>query len=562
MPTYTVQAPSGKTYEVDAPEGATPEQLGQFILSQNKDERVAMTRAQMAKEYAPTVGMGVGERLLAGAGKGLSDMAQGAGQWLGITDRQDVLEKRALDAPLMDTRSGAVGSFAGKAIPAAAATFLFPGASAPLVAGGVGAGLGAIEPSASSGETVQNIALGGVFGAGGQKVANVVTDKLKQRAAQKATEFAAQQAANAQKLGAARDAQAAGYVIPPSDIQPQGAVMEALGGLSGKIKTAQSASVKNQTVSDKLARRALGLADDAPLTADVLDAMRSEAGKAYANVASLGKFDATGAALPKNVKVQESISPLLAGKTKSVDARELVESWKQANHDATAYYRAYARDANPETLAKAKANASAAKAIDDFLTGKVSALQSRTPQQLIQDLAAGKIDQAEFLKQTLLNASGKNLVSELKNARKLIAKSYTVEGALNSETGSVSAQALAKALEKGKPLEGDLLTIAKAGQAFPKATQALKEAPKELSPLDFGAAALGLVGSGGNPLAAAGLVARPAVRNALLTDLIQRTASSQKKPPSAAMANALANPLVRLLYGPSAAVPAMQIGQQ
>ena len=63
-----------------------------------------------------------------------------------------------------------------------------------------------------------------------------------------------------------------------------------------------------------------------------------------------------------------------------------------------------------------------------------------------------------------------------------------MQKALNEQTGNVSAQQLAKDLAKGRPLSGDLLTVAQMGQAFPKATQALKEAPKAVSPLDFAVA--------------------------------------------------------------------------
>jgi hypothetical protein len=142
-----------------------------------------------------------------------------------------------------------------------------------------------------------------------------------------------------------------------------------------------------------------------------------------------------------------------------------------------------------------------------------------------------------------------DLLKGYREARKLIAKTYTVQKALNAETGDVSAQTLARELGKGKPLSGDILTAAQAGAAFPKATQALKETPKALSPLDFGAAGLGLMGSGGNPLAAAGLIARPAARAALLSSPAQRMALSQ--------AGALQKPnaLMRLMQNEPVSLP-------
>ena len=109
------------------------------------------------------------------------------------------------------------------------------------------------------------------------------------------------------------------------------------------------------------------------------------------------------------------------------------------------------------------------------------------------------------------------------DARKLIAKTYTVQKALNEQTGNVSAQQLANDLAKGRPLSGDLLTVAQMGQAFPKATQALKEAPKATSPLDFAVAGM-TAGATANPLAMATVAARPVARSMLLSGPMQRAA--------------------------------------
>lgn len=151
-------------------------------------------------------------------------------------------------------------------------------------------------------------------------------------------------------------------------------------------------------------------------------------------------------------------------------------------------------------------------------------------------------------------------VKQFREARQLIAKTYSVESALNSQTGNVSAQKLAAQLQKGKQLSGELLTIAKAGDAFKPAMQALKESPKDLSPLDFATAGIAAAGSGGNPLAALGLVARPALRSMLLSDPAQALAMRQLTAPTSRISNVVGNPLVRLLYGPGAAV-APNVGQ-
>lgn len=539
MPKYTIQSPSGKTYTIEGPEGATANQLGQFILSQSQEERVAVTRSQMAEEYSPTKGMGTLERTAAGVGKGLTDFARGAGQLVGLVNRDDVAQSRAIDAPLMDTTAGKVGNFAGKAVPLAAASLLAPGAGTVAGASAMGAGAGLLEPSTSTGETIQNVALGGVTGAAGQFGGNKLADWLAKRAAGKTAQFATQQAANAQKLGAAKAANAQGYVIPPSDIQPQGPIIEALGGLSGKIKTAQTASAKNQVVTDALARKAVGLSPDEALTRDVLKGIRDQAGQAYDAFKTVGTVQADAA---YNAAL-DGVEQTLKGATKSFpglksdEVGNLVKTMRQPQFDAsdaidaTKVLRGLSEDAygaGNKTLAKAYRKVS--DALEDALDRH-------------------------------LQATAPDAVQQFRDARKLIAKTYTVEKALNSETGQVSAQVLAAQLKRGKPLSDELLTIAKVGDAFKPAMQALKETPKDLSPLDFGAAGLGLVGSGGNPLAALGLVARPTTRAALLSPMAQRNALRDLSGPSNLMSRVTNNELARLLYG-TAPVSAVNVGQQ
>lgn len=287
-------------------------------------------------------------------------------------------------------------------------------------------------------------------------------------------------------------AQQAGYVVPPTQARPT-LVNRFLEGTAGKLSTAQQASAKNQGVTNSLVRRELGIADDIPLSTDTLDAIRAEAGKAYGAIANLGRFEAMGAKLPKDVKVQNFTDMLTLRRRSEVDAGELVRAWRQANHDANGYYRAFARDANPETQAKAKAAATAAKQIDEFLESSLEKM--------------GRAD----------------MVQALREARVRIAKTYSVEKALNSSTGNVDATKLAKTLDNDKPLSGNLRTIAEVSKAFPKATQ-LQERMGSLpgiSPLDVATFA-SLSGMTGNPNFLGGLFLRPMARNAALSRQVQR----------------------------------------
>jgi hypothetical protein len=101
----------------------------------------------------------------AGWGKGAVDMARGAGQWLGLVSREDVADSRERDAALMDTKAGKFGNISGAMTAAAPAAFI-PGANTVVGASLIGAGLGALQPSVSTGETAGNIGLGAATGAG------------------------------------------------------------------------------------------------------------------------------------------------------------------------------------------------------------------------------------------------------------------------------------------------------------------------------------------------------------------------------------------------------------
>lgn len=400
---------------------------------------------------------------------------------------------------------GAVANAARVALPAAAAARVAPllsaietggiGGAANLptrIAGGAIAGgtMGAmIDPREAAGGAVAG-ALLPVAGAGLRALRSAVSPE----------------AANPQILQAARDAAARGYVIPPSDIQPQGMLTEALGGLSGKIKTAQVASARNQSVTNDLARQALGLPEGTAITPDTLAAVRQQAGKAYEAVRGAGTVVADKAyadALDKIVAQSQgaersfpglSVNPvndvIATLKRPQFDAGDAVDAIRSLRDMADS---AYAKGDKAIGAAYKQASGALEDALDRHLsaTGQADALQA------------------------------------MRTARQTIAKTYTLAKAANATTGDINAQVLAGQLAKGRPLSGELAQIASTAAAFPKATQALKEAPKSLSPLDFlGAGAAGL----GHPLGLATIAARPAARSLLLSPAMQARALKDASP--------------------------------
>ena len=111
-------------------------------------------------------------RFLAGAGKGMTDLARGVAQKLGGYSFSDAKDQAAQDAPLMQTSAGKWGDVAGTAAPTLAAGWI-PGANSILGSAAIGAGLGAAQPATSFGDLAANTGLGAAAGAGGNLAGKV-----------------------------------------------------------------------------------------------------------------------------------------------------------------------------------------------------------------------------------------------------------------------------------------------------------------------------------------------------------------------------------------------------
>jgi len=292
-----------------------------------------------------------------------------------------------------------------------------------------------------------------------------------------------------QMVQAVEKARETGYTVPPTQAGG-GIVNRALEGMAGKASTLQEASVRNQNITNKLATKSLGLPEDTILTPEVLGAIREDAGKAYDAIATLPK------------KAAVSAEPLMNRvATFEIDPKKMVYDLRVARKEADSYYNAYARSADPEHLTKAKSAKSLATKLEDDLEKYASDM--------------GKED----------------LLPKLRDARQLIAKTYTVENAMNKTTGTVDARELAKRLQKGKPMSDELKQIAEFGQAFPKASQRpeIIGGTIGISPLDYAAASITggasmLGGSNKETTGAAtlaALLARPAARRLVLSAPMQ-----------------------------------------
>lgn len=439
MPRFEITSPEGKRFEVTAPDGATQDDVLAYAQQQFKP-------VQPHQPVSPVDSMSFPQKFLAGMGKGMVDLGRGTGQMLGLVDQKAIDEARKQDAPLMNTGAGIAGNIAGN-VATAAPAMLIPGANGVLGASMVGGALNALQPTGSDESRLQNAALGALTAGGAQyglgKIAGAAANRLS-NAESKGSTLASQ---NTERDAILKASQDAGYVVPPS-MAGAGMGPRIAEGLSGKYKTNQLASIKNQNVSDALSRKALGLAEDQPLTVDAMKAIRADAfDRGYVPVTNAGAIatdKAYEAALSSLAATTSKASRSFPAAVKD-EITPFVESMKVPQFDAG---DAIAMTRHLREQAGA-AFASGDKALGKTYVGASNAVED----QIERGLAAQGKDGAAMLK-------------EFRDARILMAKSFDVEKALVAGNGRVDAKVYAAALRKGKPLADELATAGSFAKNF------------------------------------------------------------------------------------------------
>jgi hypothetical protein len=279
---------------------------------------------------------------------------------------------------------------------------------------------------------------------------------------------------NPVKAQTLKEGQAAGYVVPPSTVNPS-FLTNRLESVAGKAAVGQEAAKRNQEVTNALAAKSLGLPKETTLTPEVLSEFRTQQGKVYEQVAAL-----------------------------SDTAKTALNELKQARHDSKVQWNFYNRSGNPEALATAKN----ADAMAEMFTDELGT-------------EATKVGRSD-------------LIQSLTDARTKIAKSFDVSRALNASSGEVNAPTLGKIFAKrgDKAMTGELATIGKMAGAFKGSMREGGNVPVSgVSGTDAAASALlGVAGAaGGGPmgLLAGGLpLLRGPARNLVLSKAYQNFATS------------------------------------
>lgn len=329
-----------------------------------------------------------------------------------------------------------------------------------------------------------------------------------------------------------RRGQERGYVLPPSDAVPASAVRRRLDSAAGKPRMEMDASVKNQTVTNDLAAESLGLAPGTEITRAALQNVRNEAGSAYRVLQDFDKFnldtqfrrDLSNAA--KSLREIKKEVPALAKADGPIDEALAIAS--DAVGGGLRGKVSMSSGAVIETVKTLRGMADDAYAAGRPVVGRA-----------YRDMAKAIDDAVE---RDLARSAPSSAVDDYRAARQRIAKSYTIEEALDGD-GFVSAAKVARAKAKGVPLDDNLRLVADMHEQYPQAMRVQKRQPiaqgrlSTMAAAGGGGAAIGGDVAVGLPVAIAALMG-PTARAAALSRPVQ----SMFATPYGRMKNPLADP--------------------
>ena len=248
-----------------------------------------------------------------------------------------------------------------------------------------------------------------------------------------------------------------GYMTTPGSVTPKGRNIIAE-RMAGKTNLEQLMSVNNQDATNKLARRAVGINDTAPLTSENMGAIRkAEYEKGYKPVERIGEVPAdvqyfvdlnnvklkyTGPQKSFPGAVPDEVTKLFdIYSTNKFNSKDAVQAIRNLREDARANFR---KNEN----ATANAQIDVANALENQMERAVAA--APTP-----------------------NAS--TMLEQFRLSRQRMAISHTIEDAIREGGGAVEAKKLARDLQSGKYLSGDLKTAAEFANVFPRVSKTAAE---------------------------------------------------------------------------------------
>lgn len=532
MPNFTFTSPDGKQYTVTGPDGATADQAFQIL------------QKQIGSPPAPKANPDAGSRLLGGLegdvdafGKAVSSIPAGVagaagfvkglltpGQNAGDTaENWQAATKDFMNKPRFTigtpeaqqgqrTQEGNAGAQQGISAVMNIPSWLAEKGSDLAITG-----LTQGQPQAYKQQLAPfNARLQAASNLG----ANIVPMFMGSKYLDKETPVADQVANLAQNTSPDNtplaQANALGYKVAPSDAVLKGGKAtfgKVAEGFSGSPKLQVDASVRNQPITNALAAKDIGVPAGTDLTPDVLDQAAQPHYAAYKAVKQLGTIpidDTFRRTVDSIGRESEDAFPM----DTSPALDKLRQAYTQPDsfgaNGAVLKIRQLRNDGNlniasrdPERMQLGYAQRQVATAIED----QIDRYASSRPQGF----------------------DNPNLIQNFRNARQNIAKIETVRDAITPGTTDVSASYLAKQLNKGKPLSGNLAKIADTYNNFPNAMRNAGPLRNktQVNALEgmMGGAGLLYGAAAHNPglmmKTAALITGRPLLRAGLLTDAYQ-----------------------------------------
>jgi len=320
---------------------------------------------------------------------------------------------------------------------------------------------------------------------------------------------------------------AQGATLPPTQVNPS-LLNRLLEGFSGKQQTGQVASIKNQEVVNAQARKTLNLPEDTVITPQVLQDYRNVKGQAYDALKANNTYYADKQFFT-DINKRTAELQKLANTTDVTAELRVLNGLKQMNFDGVGLVEQMKRlryDGEANLVSMDPANRSLGQA---------------------QKFAARQLE--DLAERNLQNFKQPDVMSNFKQARQDIAKSYTIEKSLNAVTGDVSGAKLGQRAAQGKIVPSELQAMADAAAAYPTAfqnTSRIGSVPG-ISPLDVGAAGIAAASSG-NPSLLGTVMGRPAVRAGITSPMYQRNMLPSSQPQMPNLVNRItSNPMTN--YG-------------
>ncbi len=308
------------------------------------------------------------------------------------------------------------------------------------------------------------------------------------------------------------EAKKLGVKVVPSDVSDS-FLNKRLESLAGPADVRRAVSIENQKAANRVAATELGLPKNTEVTRAVLKDVREKAAKPYQEIDAIAENARSELATIKNARD----TAIQNAKSTAADAHDLAVKISEIEK----------RMADPATAkhigsleAQASANLQELREARDLMNANRPPYpQADAGRMALYRETKDKVDALENnLEAAALAAGRPELVDELKNSRKLIAKSHDIEKTNNIGDANVSLPILGALVDKKDSISGGLRTMGKFAEAFPRnVSEGAKTIPFNLSKTEAlvgGLLAASGYGGTGNPKALLLAAVPPIVSNA------------------------------------------------